>query len=203
MTRFILLTFGFLGWSFYELSGGADYEPRSDRDPVFAPVVARAATDPVGAVPLVSTRQTATPAVTQASIPASIPASLVQNASLSTGLPDEEPAQIAVEPAKAAVVTPAAAPAVTETRVAITFDTPATSDAPEVADAPADMRKVTGNRVNMRGGPGTGYSVVGKLTKGAEVEVLRDPGTGWLKLRSVESGQVGWMADWLVTADAQ
>ena len=28
MWRFILVSFAFLGWSFYELSGGADYEPR-------------------------------------------------------------------------------------------------------------------------------------------------------------------------------
>ena len=27
MWRFILITFAFLGWSFYVLSGGADYEP--------------------------------------------------------------------------------------------------------------------------------------------------------------------------------
>ena len=27
MTRFIVLTFGFLGWGYYELSGGADFVP--------------------------------------------------------------------------------------------------------------------------------------------------------------------------------
>src|SRR6056297_3837856 len=30
MWRFILVTFAFLGWSFYELSGGADYTPRTN-----------------------------------------------------------------------------------------------------------------------------------------------------------------------------
>ena len=31
MKRFILLTFGFLGWAFYEMSGGADFQPASAR----------------------------------------------------------------------------------------------------------------------------------------------------------------------------
>ena len=31
MKKFILLTFGFLGWAFYEMSGGADFEPASVR----------------------------------------------------------------------------------------------------------------------------------------------------------------------------
>ncbi len=30
MWRFILVSFAFLGWSFYELSGGSDYAPRAD-----------------------------------------------------------------------------------------------------------------------------------------------------------------------------
>ena len=31
MKRFVLLSFGFLGWAFYEMSGGADFESASDR----------------------------------------------------------------------------------------------------------------------------------------------------------------------------
>ena len=65
MTRFILLTFGFLGWSFYELSGGADYEPLTERDPIFAPSVARSAPDLTALSPTVSTRQSDVPAVVQ------------------------------------------------------------------------------------------------------------------------------------------
>ena len=30
MWRFILVSFAFLGWSFYELSGGADYRPSAN-----------------------------------------------------------------------------------------------------------------------------------------------------------------------------
>jgi uncharacterized protein YgiM (DUF1202 family) len=52
----------------------------------------------------------------------------------------------------------------------------------------------------MRNGPGTSYSVVDRLQRGDTVEVLAEPGNGWLKLRVAESGQVGWMADFLVSS---
>jgi uncharacterized protein YgiM (DUF1202 family) len=68
------------------------------------------------------------------------------------------------------------------------------------SETPVDLRLVSGNNVNMRNGPGTSYSVVGRLTRGEEVEVLSDPGNGWLKLRVAETGNVGWMADFLVSA---
>lgn len=41
MTRFIVLTFGFLGWGYYELSGGADFVPE---------VATVEITEPAGAV---------------------------------------------------------------------------------------------------------------------------------------------------------
>jgi len=65
---------------------------------------------------------------------------------------------------------------------------------------PADIREVTSARVNMRAGPGQRFDIVAKLTNGEEVEILQDPGDGWVKLRVAESGRVGWMADFLLTA---
>ncbi|MBC6407539.1 MAG: SH3 domain-containing protein [Rhodobacteraceae bacterium] len=50
----------------------------------------------------------------------------------------------------------------------------------------------------MRNGPRTQYSVLSRLTSGDEVVVLADSGDGWLKLRAIDGGQVGWMADSLV-----
>ena len=64
----------------------------------------------------------------------------------------------------------------------------------------ADMRKVTAARVNMRQGPGQNFSVVAKLNNGDEVEILQDPGDGWVKLKVMDSGRIGWMADFLLTA---
>jgi uncharacterized protein YgiM (DUF1202 family) len=52
----------------------------------------------------------------------------------------------------------------------------------------------------MRNGPGQSFDVVGKLGNGERVEILQDPGDGWVKLRVVEGGRVGWMADFLLTA---
>lgn len=63
-----------------------------------------------------------------------------------------------------------------------------------------EIREVTGNMVNMRTGPGTEFSTVGKLAKGTQVTVLAEPGEGWIMLEVRETGETGWMADWLVTA---
>ncbi|WP_176440916.1 SH3 domain-containing protein [Oceanicola sp. 22II-s10i] len=69
-----------------------------------------------------------------------------------------------------------------------------------VVSATADLRVVTGTRVNMRNGPGTRYSVVSRLDQGDEVEVLQDPGDGWVKLRVSDTGRIGWMADFLLAS---
>lgn len=66
--------------------------------------------------------------------------------------------------------------------------------------ATGDLRRVTGNSVNMRAGPGTEYEKVGKLGKGTSIAVLEEPGNGWVMLEVVETGEIGWMADWLITA---
>jgi len=59
---------------------------------------------------------------------------------------------------------------------------------------PADIRAVRGSRVNMRGGPGTSYAVLGTLIRGEEVRVLKEPGNGWVKLKVVDTGRIGWMS---------
>lgn len=66
--------------------------------------------------------------------------------------------------------------------------------------AGGDLRRVTGKLVNMRSGPGTDYGRVGRLSEGTEITVLEEPGNGWVMLEVVETGEIGWMADWLLTA---
>ena len=63
----------------------------------------------------------------------------------------------------------------------------------------SDIRAVSGDRVNVRDGPGTNYSVVNQLVRGDKVEVLQDAGDGWVKLRPVDGGPVGWIASFLLT----
>lgn len=43
------------------------------------------------------------------------------------------------------------------------------------------------------GGPGTEYDVVGRMTRGAEVEVLIDDGNGWIEMLSMDGDTFGWM----------
>ena len=52
----------------------------------------------------------------------------------------------------------------------------------------------------MRAGPGTDYDVLDKLTQGTEVAILFDNGDGWVELRVLDSGQQGWIADYLLVA---
>jgi uncharacterized protein YgiM (DUF1202 family) len=61
------------------------------------------------------------------------------------------------------------------------------------------IRRVNGDLVNLRAGPGTSHAVVGQLPRGAAVEVLRDNGAGWIRLRPVNGGPEGWIADFLLT----
>lgn len=70
---------------------------------------------------------------------------------------------------------------------------------PEAPVTAADIRSVSGAAVNVRGGPGTNFSVVNRLVLGDEVEVLQDPGEGWVQLRPLNGGPVGWMASFLLT----
>ncbi len=202
MWRFILLTFAFLGWSFYVLSGGADYEPRTQS------WQARAKLDDV--------RPLARPTP-------------VAVASLTTGAEDVDDTEVSradialdtieIQKDGDAVVTVATletseAPEPTfEADTAKVEDLTATPDiatAPEIAedaqpaaaDSALDIRKVSGTVVNMRDGPSTFYLAIGKLKQGDQVEVLEDNAEGWLKIRVTETGQTGWMADWLVTAAA-
>lgn len=76
---------------------------------------------------------------------------------------------------------------------------PARAPAREVISDQRDIRAVDGNRVNMRNGPGTNYSVLAQLDRSTKVEILADPGDGWVKLRPINGGPVGWMADYLLS----
>ena len=69
-----------------------------------------------------------------------------------------------------------------------------------VSTSQSDIRVVSGNRVNVRGGPGTNFGVVGKLGAGDTVEVIEDNGAGWVRFRSVNGQETGWMADFLLSS---
>ncbi|WP_300584739.1 SH3 domain-containing protein [Marivita sp.] len=184
MNRYILIAFAVMAMAFYELSGGADFEPGDTSLVIFAEpkpivtkpeprpeVVARANTRAAELTDIAPTRALIEPVATN-------PASVVTPVSLTTQATEDSVVSQNV-PQPTAVVNDTVAP--------IPQETP-------------DLRFVDGDRVNVRGGPGTDYAVVGKLFRNDMVEVLKDEGNGWLHLRATSTGEEGWIADWLVTA---
>lgn len=71
---------------------------------------------------------------------------------------------------------------------------PIAAPAPVLREPVLDLYTVTGNRVNLRGGPSTANPVVGALTFGAVAEALSDPVNGWLEIRDMNTGLTGYMA---------
>lgn len=193
MTRLFVLTFAFLGWSWYEMSGGSEFEPgengiralakvESEDLPVVEPQVTEVAETVVEPQPQV-TRSTNS-GVELAKVSA---ASFPQQTRVVTVVP---------HPGKIGSAGSAASEAIVKGE---TIAAPVLAAAS--AAAAVDYRVVTGNRVNLRAGPSTSYDVVTKLRRGDDVEVLQDPGTGWVKLRAFEGNSVGWMsADFLEIA---
>ena len=173
MWRFIVITFGFLGFSFYELSGGSDYAPSEGSRQALA--IERGKVDAQRAL-----------AEAQSKPQAPAPAPVITVAAT-------EPEAVIVLASATAVAKPQAA---TPTTPVVDL----VKASALTAEPGKDIREVTGNRVNLRRGPGTDYSAVGKLRQGEQVLVLSDDGDGWLKLRVVETGRIGYMADFLLTA---
>lgn len=149
MNKFIIGTFLILGFGFYELSGGAEFQPEQRNITEVAEVKDAPVVVPFDA-----------PQVSRA-------------------------ATIEIPLAEAVIVEAA-------------LEVP--TEAPAVAQTAPDLRFVSGNRVNMRMGPGTNYGVLDKLTRGAQAEVLEVTGDGWARIRVTETGQIGRMASRLLDA---
>lgn len=226
MWRLIVVTFGILALVFYQLSGGADYAPAEQsvqRQGIGPHLSTRQADRPLRTALPQSAPRAPAPDGTQrvratlAVVPVTR-AGTVDNSEIAqpekiealtaepddAGLPEDadEAAVIAAlqeagaemrENSTSAIALIARAEREAETRRLLESE-----PAPQ-ASAPRDIRVVEGDVVNMRDGPGTEYEKVAALTGGTEVVVLYAPGNGWLELEVLETGQVGWMADWLVS----
>lgn len=178
MGKIIVITFAFMAFAFYELSGGSDFVAIADEKRA-ALAVEQAKEQRLIAETKAERLNTQPEAqIVLASATVSTSGTVVQDVEVTPPLVEEEKIE-----------------AVTEvTEVAAVLET-------VVEEEPAaDMRKVTAARVNMRQGPGQNFSVVAKLNNGDEVEILQDPGDGWVKLKVMDSGRIGWMADFLLTA---
>ena len=195
MPKFILLTFGFLGWAYFEMSGGTDFEPGWWLE---AEAATTAPGDAVETEELVARAASGAAELTQVAAPAddtSTEGDNIELASLETSVTDAALTAVATRPEPRTLGLDIAR---RDPERAIA---PETARTEEAAPAP-DLREVSGSRVNLRQGPGTRHSVLTQLTGGTEVEVLRQEG-GWVKLRVAETNRIGWMADYLVTAAAE
>lgn len=201
MWRFIVMTFVFLGWSFYTLSGGADYQPREGSRQAEA-LKARAAAEaqvaqkPLDLAPPAAvtathspTERAEEPTLTAApTIPAApLPTQAYPSPILPTGVTDTRIADLTL--AKPANLAQATAPIPASLNIE-----------PEPEQQPRDLRRITGDSVNMRSGPGTGYGILARVTRNTEVEVLEAFENGWLRIRVLDGNRIGWVSSRLVTA---
>ncbi|MEM6373221.1 MAG: SH3 domain-containing protein [Pseudomonadota bacterium] len=199
-----MLSFGFLAFVFFEMSGGVDFDAQTLRDsrveartgglPALEPVVRTAEVTP-----------TEEESVTRVSLSLTSVNDVLRPTNLRT-----QPARIVAEPepevtdavseAEPTIILPSL---IVDRSTAITpvkFDDGGETEQPIVAPASGfAVRAVTGSRVNVRGGPGTSYAVVNNMVRGDKVEILQETGDGWVRLRPVGGGPEGWMAAFLLS----
>lgn len=60
---------------------------------------------------------------------------------------------------------------------------------------------VTGNRVNVRTGPGTNYPSLAKVNQG-DVVTIKEQAFGWYKVVLPDGNTTGWIASWFVRTNA-
>ncbi|KPP90541.1 MAG: Bacterial SH3 domain [Rhodobacteraceae bacterium HLUCCA08] len=198
MKTYVWVSFAFMGWAYYEMSGGADFTPETRAPGAETPapdMVARADTTTLLSVSPSDSPSAAarvTPVALQVD-PAPVPEAAIAR-----------PAAVDAAPGEARVTLDAPAEAeVTEVITEfVSLSEPQTfygSTTGAASDNALDLRRVAGSRVNMRDGPGTGFGVIVTLEGGTEVEVLELSDNGWARLRTVSTGQEGWMAERLLT----
>lgn len=119
-----------------------------------------------------------------------LPDTTVVAKSLDSGISDAEAIRIALEAGKAHRANRKAAPL--RGMIAAVEAEPTTGQVTSAVSAAAALRYVTGSRVNLRAGPGTGNAVVGQLFLGDEAEVLDDR-DGWYQVRAADGAVSGWI----------
>ncbi|QFT71955.1 SH3 domain-containing protein [Ruegeria sp. THAF33] len=204
MTRLVLVTFAALGWTFYVMSGGPDFEPRGVRtaEPervAIAPRPSKPAIEPAPAETLVA-RAAVKPSAPVA--PVTEPVAELDEAE-TKALLSQVAAGLKANPSLFADENVTLTLASLEQGLAsleqVTTDAELpTVELPAPVEAAKDIREISGTRVNLRDGPGTIYPIIGKARIGQQVEVFGDSGTGWLRLRVLPGQQVGWISASLV-----
>jgi hypothetical protein len=176
VSRFIVLSFAFLAWAFYEVSGGQDFQPRMS--------AAIAATEDTqqrhlkaqsqSLAKISSTRQTVdSQKETNLIVTRMIVADEI---SVGRGITSYSMTDAAIPNGR---------------KLVFSLSTPDTSP---------QIRRIRANNVNMRTGPGTQFVVLDTLPADSRVKLLDDSVRGWVKLRSLDSGRVGWIQKRFISA---
>lgn len=76
--------------------------------------------------------------------------------------------------------------------------TPGVSPTAGTSMGVSGMATVTGNRVNVRTGPGTNFPVITQVNSGDTV-TLKDQAFGWNKVVLSDGNTTGWIAGWLLS----
>ena len=191
MGKFIIGTFAIMAWAFYVMSGGANFVPETriaatDAPP---PEVTRAQTSGLISITPSADAQQAAPAT-------------IEQAVAETAPRVTESADATAQPVEVAVATaPVFAGETASAGDAMTTFTSLSAPAPAGVASPdlTVLREVAGRAVNMREGPSTSYNVIDTLPQGTQTEIIDSDGAGWVRVRVVDTGQMGWMAERLLT----
>ncbi|MFL4469959.1 SH3 domain-containing protein [Tateyamaria armeniaca] len=204
MMRFILISFAFLAFVFYEMSGGSDFDAEQLRQSRIE-VVPAAEANEAQPTQIAQTPRPVPEDVTRVSLSLTSVNDVLRPTNLRTQrakvTPEVETAETAVSEEEPVIILPSL---IVDRSVITPVDFGKNDDdVQQVAVAAAsgdfDVRSVSGSSVNVRGGPGTNYGVVNRMVRGDKVEILQNPGDGWVQLRPVGGGPVGWMAEFLLS----
>ena len=189
--RTLFLVFGFLvlGWTYWTLSGGSDFQPEVQADAVASEAPA---------APQETTTETAAAAEPEApptplQTPAGTPEPSLDDitAVATTAAEDIPSGPPPVEaPAAPLPISAAEALAAIDSDLAVPNAEPALRVAS--ANVGGDQRRVTADRVNVRQGPGVDFGVIGQVDAGDMAAILEEDG-GWVRVRT-PSGAEGWMS---------
>lgn len=200
MLRVILISFAFLAFVFYEMSGGSDFDGEQLRLSRIE-VPEQVESTQSQRTDLAPPPRRAPENVTRVSLSLTSVNDVLRPTNLRTRKARETP-QIEDEAAVSEEEPVIILPSLIVDRSVITPVTFGEENEVEQVEAvPSgeyDVRTVNGTSVNVRGGPGTNYAVVNRMVRGDKVEILQRPGDGWVQLRPVGGGPVGWMAEFLL-----
>ena len=175
VNRFIVLSFLVMGWTYYELSGGAAFVPETRPE-----LLAEADNQPSSI------------AETAEELPIVEVVTRAETTTLDElpEAPDTTPEAIALAPATIEEAVPDIEAALVEA-----LEQPASETTTEAAAVVLDLREVTGDQVNLRSGPGREYGVIDKLGQSSVVMVVESGASGWVRVEVERTGLTGWMSE--------